>query len=694
MSEYLVIVESPAKARTIEKYLGKQYTVKASMGHLRDLPKSQLGVDVNKGFEPKYITIRGKGALLKELKAAAKKAKKVYLATDPDREGEAISWHLAQSMGVDVNSACRVTFNEITKTAVKKAFKEPRKIDDSLVNAQQARRILDRIVGYKLSPLLWQKVRKGLSAGRVQSVAVKMIVDRDREIDAFEREEYWSLHSTLQAERGKAFEAKLAGVELPNEDTMQRYSDLLLGASYVVSSVKKAPRERKPSPPFITSSLQQEASRKLGFTVKRTMRVAQSLYEGVELGKEGAVGLITYMRTDSTRLSEDALAAAKQQIIEVHGQEYHAYRQYTGKDGSQDAHEAIRPSYVERTPAILKDRLTRDQYRLYKLIYERFLASQMANAIFDTVAVEIRAGELTLRAKGSKMVFPGFMSLYIEGSDEEETEASFELPELTEGQVLSLVRLTPKQHFTEPPPRFTEASLVKTLEEKGIGRPSTYAPIIDTIQGRGYVIKQQKRFQATELGVIVIDILSEYFPEIVNMQFTANMEGELDRIESEETSMQQVLSTFYEPFQEKLEHAFEGLEKLEIEDEVTDELCDLCGRNMVIKSGRFGKFLACPGFPECRNTKPILKDTGASCPLCTKSIVERRSKRGRTFYGCAGYPECTFVVWNKPTEQKCEACNTFLMEKKARNGDVALVCANPQCSASSEEKKGEPSDRG
>jgi DNA topoisomerase-1 len=679
MSNYLVIVESPAKARTIEKYLGKQYTVKASMGHLRDLPKSQLGVDIEAGFVPKYITIRGKGGLLKELKTAAKKAKRVYLATDPDREGEAISWHLANSLDVNPHGACRVTFNEITKSAIQKAFKQPRSIDDSLVNAQQARRILDRIVGYKLSPLLWQKVRKGLSAGRVQSVAVKMIADRDREILAFKPVEYWSLHTTLTTAQGQPFEAKLVGVELPDEATVNRHLDLLRAASFSVQTVKKAQRERKPAAPFITSTLQQEASRKLGFAAKRTMRIAQSLYEGVELGKEGAVGLVTYMRTDSTRISEEALSAAEAYIVQTYGKEYHVRRQYSGKGNAQNAHEAIRPSYIERLPGKVKEFLSRDQYRLYKLIYDRFLASQMANALFDTVTVDIGAAGLTLRATGSKLVFPGFMSLYIEGSDDEEVEGALELPELSEGQRLTLSRLTPKQHFTEPPPRFTEASLIKALEEKGIGRPSTYAPIIDTIQGRGYVAKEQKRFYATELGFIVTDILADYFPEIVNVQFTAQMEGELDRIESAQVSMEHVLQSFYASFEEKLAHALTGLEKVEIEDEVTDEVCELCGRNMVIKSGRFGKFLACPGFPSCRNTKPILKETGVLCPTCGGSVVERRSKRGRVFYGCANYPQCTFVVWNKPTDKSCGKCGSFLMEKSNRNGESELLCANPQC---------------
>ena len=608
------------------------------------------------------------------------------MATDPDREGEAISWHLAQALDVDIKTPCRVTFNEITKTSIQKAFKQPRVIDEPLVNAQQTRRILDRIVGYKLSPLLWAKVRKGLSAGRVQSVAVSIIVDRDREIDAFQPVEYWSLTVTLKPDKGKSFDAKLVGMDLPNESTVDEVLSRLKGQPYTVKQVKKAQREKKPAPPFITSTLQQESSRKLGFTAKRTMRIAQSLYEGVELGKEGSIGLITYMRTDSTRLSPDAMDSAKKYVIENFGQEYYEGRQFPGKGGSQDAHEAVRPSYVERHPDHIKDRLSKEQYRLYKLIYDRFLASQMANAVFDTVGVEINVSEYTFRASGSRLVFPGFMALYTESQDDDDKDTSSELPDLTVGQELSLSRLTPKQHFTEPPPRFTEASLVKLLEEQRIGRPSTYAPIIDTIQERGYVTKEQKRFCSTELGQVVVDILREYFPEIVEVKFTAKMEDELDEIESGKVTPEQILHEFYTPFAIKLERAFEGVEKVDMPDEETDELCEHCGRNMVIKNGRFGKFLACPGFPECRNTKPLLKETGAACPLCGGMVVERRSKKGRLFYGCATYPACGFVVWNKPSDHKCEKCGSFTTEKKAKNGDTTYVCANPNCESSQEVK--------
>ncbi len=687
MSDYLVIVESPAKARTIEKFVGKQYTVRASMGHLRDLPKSQLGVDLDNGFAPKYITIRGKGDLLKELRRLAKKAKRAYLPTDPDREGEAIPWHLATALDVSTEGPCRVTFNEITKTAVKKAFQSPREIDMARVDAQQARRVLDRIVGYKLSPLLWQKVRKGLSAGRVQSVAVKIIADRDREIDAFVVEEYWSISSLLKSESGKTFDAKLLGVDIPDGKTADEFIAVLFGQAFLVQSVRKAKRERRPAPPFTTSTLQQEASRKLGFTAKRTMRVAQSLYEGVELGKEGAVGLITYMRTDSTRLSPEAIGAAAGLIKAQFGDAYHEPRQFASKGNAQDAHEAIRPTYIGRGPDQVEAFLSKDQFRLYRLIYERFLASQMSSAVFDTVTVDIRAGEHLFRAHGLTIAFTGFMALYSEGSDDDVNDKLAELPDLREGESLRVVKLTPKQHFTEPPARYTEASLVKMLEEKGIGRPSTYAPIIDTIQERGYVVKDKKRFLATELGFIVVDILAEYFPEIVDVEFTAKMEADLDRVECENVPWTEVVGAFYEPFAAKLETAFGSLERREIAPRVTDELCELCGRNMVIKSGRFGDFLACPAFPECRNTKPILKDTGVACPLCGGAVVERRSKRGRVFYGCSNYPGCSFVVWNKPAKKKCPECGSFTTEKKTKAGKTSHVCANPVCAVHQQKGK-------
>ncbi|MBT9152030.1 MAG: DNA topoisomerase 1 [Firmicutes bacterium] len=686
MAEYLVIVESPAKAKTIAKYLGRQYTVKASFGHLRDLPKSQLGVDVDQDFAPKYITIRGRGELLKELKTAARKATLVYLATDPDREGEAISWHLAQALEIDTSVPCRVTFNEITKSAVQKAFKEPREIAALLVSAQQTRRILDRIVGYKLSPLLWAKVKKGLSAGRVQSVAVRLIVDRDMEIAAFVPEEYWSLAASLKTSEGKPFQATLSNRDVSNESEMQKIMADLADKIFVVASVKKSQRERKPAPPFTTSTLQQEASRKLGFTAKRTMRLAQSLYEGIELGKEGSVGLITYMRTDSTRLSGTAIGGAATYIKARYGDEYHEARQFSGKSGSQDAHEAIRPSYVERDPEQLKDMLSKEHFRLYKLIYDRFIASQMSVAVFAQVHVEISAGEYTFKAHGSRLVFPGFMAVYSESLDKEEDEGSSLLPELTAGQALVLSKLLPKQHFTEPPPSFTEASLIKLLEEEGIGRPSTYAPIIDTIVDRGYVIKEKKKFVSTELGQVVTRILKEYFPGIVEVEFTAKMEGQLDAVEQGNAKSLDVLREFYCPFAKQLAHAFVSMGKISVADEESDQNCELCGRRMVFKMGRFGKFLACPGFPECRNTKPILTETGAICPLCQGKIVERRSKKGRLFYGCGNYPTCLFVSWNKPSAQICAKCGAFTVEKKNRRGEKVFVCANPACGAKQEER--------
>lgn len=676
-----MIVESPAKAKTITKYLGAKYAVKASYGHLRDLPKSQLGVDIDNDFAPKYITIRGKGETVKELREAAKKADRVFLATDPDREGEAISWHLAHTLGLDLEHASRVTFNEITEAAVRNAFKHPRRINSSLVDSQQARRILDRIVGYKLSPLLWAKVRKGLSAGRVQSVAVRLIVDREREIQAFQPKEYWTLQASLRVGQAKAFLAKLTGCELVNEAQVKQISAALHEQEFVVTAVKRAEKERKPSPPFNTSTLQQEAAKRLGFSAKRTMRIAQMLYEGVEIGREGAVGLITYMRTDSTRLAQEAMSEAAGYIKAHFGPAYHSARQFGKQTNSQDAHEAIRPTYVERKPDDLKASLSAEQYKLYKLIHARFLASQMSNARFDTVQVDIAAGEHMFRAVGSRLVFPGFLALYEEDNEDEETKEAGELPALEVNQALSLVKLMPKQHFTQPPPRYTEASLIKTLEEEGIGRPSTYAPIIDTIQARGYVEKEQKRFVATELGQVVADILKEHFPELVEVKFTAALESKLDDIENGESTAVEVLREFYAGFAEQLDKALAGLDKVEIADEETAEVCSLCGRNLVIKSGRFGKFLACPGFPTCRNTKPLLKNIGVACPQCGGSLVERRSKRGRVFYGCANYPSCSFVVWQKPGEKTCTRCGAFTVEKKLGSGGVYSVCGNPSCGA-------------
>jgi DNA topoisomerase-1 len=684
MADALVIVESPAKAKTIGKYLGSKYIVKASMGHVRDLPKSQMGVDVQKQYEPKYITIRGKGDVLKSLKDAARKVKKVYLAADPDREGEAIAWHLAQYLGLDLNQPLRVVFNEITKDAIKEAFKHPRHINMDLVNAQQARRILDRLVGYNISPLLWKKVRKGLSAGRVQSVTVKLIIDREKEIRSFVPEEYWTITSKLMSE-GKVFEAKFHGfgeekVELRSEAEVKEVLDRIAGHPYLVKKVQKRERKRNPAPPFITSSLQQEAARKLNFRTAKTMMIAQQLYEGIDLGKEGTVGLITYMRTDSTRVSVTAQEEAKGYILQNFGQEYvlSEAREHGKHERAQDAHEAIRPTSVMRTPDSLKEYLSRDQLRLYRLIWERFLASQMASAVLDTMSVEIEVNGVHFRASGSKVKFPGFMKVYIEGSDDSGSEEDAFLPPIEEGQTLEQQSLEPNQHFTQPPPRYTEARLVKTLEELGIGRPSTYAPTLETIQKRGYVALVEKRFVPTELGEIVISLIEEFFPEILDVEFTSQMESELDEIEEGMGDWIKVLDHFYQDFAKRVEVAEEKMEEVEIKDEVSDELCELCGRHLVYKMGRFGKFLACSGFPECRNTKPIVKEVGVECPQCkTGSIIERKSKKSRVFYGCSRYPECEYVSWDKPIARPCPKCGQLLVEKRRKKQGVSVACT--QC---------------
>lgn len=691
LSKNLIIVESPAKAKTIEKFLGRRFTVKASMGHIRDLPKSQLGVDVEAGFDPKYITIRGKGDILKELRDTARKADKVFLATDPDREGEAISWHLAQVLKLDQDQPVRIEFHEITKDAIQKAIKRPRTIQRSRVEAQQARRILDRLVGYKLSPLLWRKVRRGLSAGRVQSVAVRLIVDREQEIRTFVKEEYWSLTARLAGEIGAAhFLVKYVGtttgkVDLRTEAETQAVVSAVATEAFRVLSVKRREKRRNPAFPFTTSSLQQEASRKLGFTVRRSMAVAQQLYEGLDLGDAGHTGLITYIRTDSTRIAAEAETAAHHYIQDTFGAEYIPLekREAEKKAGEQGAHEAIRPTEVPRTPESVKGFLTQDQYRLYRLVWERFVSSQMAPAVMDTVSVDIQTGDQVFRASGSTLKFAGFMKIYIEGVDEE-TPAEEEglLPELSEGQSLTLLDLTPRQHFTQPPPRFSEAMLVKALEERGIGRPSTYAPIIETIQARGYVIKEEKRFAPTELGQLVIDILKEYFPRIIDVEFTAAMEGELDHIEEGEADWREVLGEFFGPFQATLKDAEEKIGGFELEDEVSDVKCEKCGQLMVIKYGRFGKFLACPGFPECKNTKPILEETGVLCPHCTEGmVVERKSKKGgRRFFGCSRYPECDFVSWEKPVARRCPECGSpYLLEKKHKDLGLVHMCKQPGC---------------
>ncbi|WHX51081.1 type I DNA topoisomerase [Paenibacillus woosongensis] len=676
MADSLVIVESPAKAKTIGKYLGSKYIVKASMGHVRDLPKSQIGVEVENDFSPKYITIRGKGSVLKELKDASKKVKKIYLAADPDREGEAIAWHLAHALDMDETETCRVVFNEITKQAVKDAFKTPRKINMDLVNAQQARRILDRLVGYKISPLLWKKVKKGLSAGRVQSVAVKIIMDRENEISAFVPEEYWSITAKLKTGES-SFEAKfhqLRGekLELNNEEQVNGILKSIEGAAFAVSEVKERERLRHPAAPFTTSSLQQEAARKLNFRAAKTMSVAQQLYEGVDLGKEGTVGLITYMRTDSTRIAESAQTEAKEYILDKYGEKYapETPRQYSKKAaGSQDAHEAIRPTSVLRDPESVKSFMSRDQYRLYKLIWERFMASQMSSAVLDTLSVDIAAGDVTFRAVGSKIRFHGFMKVYVEGNDDGTTDDDKYLPPLAVGDQLQTEGIEPKQHFTQPPPRYTEARLVKTLEELGIGRPSTYAPTLETIQKRGYVAIEDKKFMPTELGELIIEQMEQFFPEILDVEFTAHMEEDLDHVEEGSEDWVRVLSDFYESFEKRLEVAEEEMKEIEIEDEVSDEICEKCGKPLVYKLGRFGKFLACSGFPDCRNTKPIIKDIGVTCPKCKEGhVVERRSKKGRIFFGCNRYPECDFVSWDRPSPKPCPKCGGLLVEKRNKQG--------------------------
>ena len=687
MSKTLVIVESPAKAKSISKFLGSRYTVKASMGHLRDLPKSQLGVDLEHDFEPKYIAIRGRGDLIKDLRLAAKGADKVFLASDPDREGEAIAWHLSHLLGLDLNNKNRIEFHEITKTAIQAALKHPRQIDLNRVDAQQARRVLDRLVGYQLSPLLWRKIKKGLSAGRVQSVAVRIVDDREEQIRAFVSDEYWSLTADLQSAGGK-FPAKLLKksgqkVTIASRAEMKVVLDDLLGEDFQVSDVRTKEKKKLPAPPFITSSLQQEAHRKLGFSPKRTMMLAQQLYEGLDLGKEGTVGLITYMRTDSVKIAETAQAEAKEWILSHYGNDYYPLepRQFTNKGRAQEAHEAIRPTVALRTPDLLKGILSRDQLRLYRLIWERFIASQMSVAIMDTLTVDVLVGDYLFRANASTVRFPGFLAVYEEGKDEDdlgdEEQSSLTLS-VSPGEKLTLVKLQDKQHFTEPPPRFTEASLVRKMEEEGIGRPSTYAPTIETIQTRGYVVKEEKQLLPTELGEIVITLLKEYFPDILNLEFTANLEEKLDLIEEGSAPWKSVVEDYYTPFSVTLAQAEEKIGKVKIEDQVSEELCELCGRNMVIKMGRYGKFLACPGFPECRNTKPLFEEVGANCPKCTKPLVVRRSKKGRKFYGCSAYPDCDFVSWEMPAPDPCPECQQLMVIKSSKR-EKKYVCTNPEC---------------
>ena len=687
MANRLIIVESPAKASTITKFLGGSTKVMASMGHIRDLPKSKLGVDVDNNFEPQYINIRGKAALIKSLKKEANAAKTVYLATDPDREGEAIAWHLAYLLNISPESLCRVTFNEITKKAVQESIKKPRQIDKNLFDAQQARRVLDRIVGYKISPVLWKKVKKGLSAGRVQSVVVKLIVDREDEIEAFIPEEYWNIYANLLADDAKrSFEAKLTEkndkkIELKNKEQVDEILSDLQKSDFIVKDIKKGQKKRNPAPPFTTSTMGQEASRKLGFTLKKTMSVAQGLYEGVKVPEKGVVGLITYMRTDSTRISEEARAASKIYIEETYGTAYYENRYFKTKQGAQDAHEAIRPTYVDLTPERVKSSLTNDQYKLYNLIYNRFIASQMSSAEYDTISVTINAGEYNFKANGQSIKFKGFMKLYVETKDQDNGEDDeLLLPSLEPNQKLKNEKIDTKQSFTEPPPRYTEASIVKVLEEKGIGRPSTYAPTISTILERRYIEKEQKQLVPTDLGKIVNKLLIENFGDIINVAFTAKIEEEFDEIAEGKENWKEVISEFYGPFEENVERVEKELEHVQLVEEVSDVPCEKCGRMMVIKYGRYGKFLACPGFPECRNAKPIIETIDVPCPVCGGTVQVKKSRRGRKFYVCENNPEsCQYISWNipkigekwEPKEDKPDAEKKKTVKKKVAKKSTA-----------------------
>lgn len=683
MGQNLVIVESPAKAKTISKYLGKNYTVEASMGHVRDLPKSKLGVDIEENFTPKYITIRGKGELINKLKKAAKKADKVYLATDPDREGEAISWHLANILKISEDETCRIVFNEITKGAVKESIKEARKINLNLVDAQQARRVLDRLVGYEISPILWKNVKWGLSAGRVQSAALKLICDKEEEIKAFEPKEYWTVDCVLKKGR-KKFPIKLTKhnnkkIEINNEEESNKIINDLSQNDYRVEKVKKGSRAKNPLPPFTTSTLQQEASKKLNFITKRTMSIAQALYEGVDVKGFGTVGLITYMRTDSVRISEEAQGKAIDFIKQSYGEEYipKELRVYKGKKNIQDAHEAIRPSHIEITPEVAKASLTPEQYKLYTLIWKRFIASQMSSCELSTNSIDIVNGNYTFKASGSTIKFDGFMKVYDYKTEEEGNDVL--LPELEEGEVLELASIEGKQHFTQPPARYTEASFVKLLEEKGIGRPSTYVPTISTLLSREYVVREKKNLIPTELGFIVNNIMCDYFKQIVDVDFTAGMERKLDYIEEGSEEWKSVVGEFFAPLQQAIEKAEKEISKVVIEDKVSDVPCDKCGRMMVIKKGRYGTFLACPGYPECKNAKPIVEELDVPCPKCGGKILVKRSKKGKKFFGCSNYPECDFVSWNEPIKEACSKCGSYMTIKYSKTKGKQAVCSNTEC---------------
>jgi len=683
LTKSLVIVESPAKARTIGKFLGRSYVIKASVGHVIDLPKSKLGVDIDNNFEPQYITIRGKGPVLKEIKALAKKSKKVYLATDPDREGEAISWHLARALGIDEDALCRIEFNEITKNAIKNAIKKPRPIDRNLVDAQQARRVLDRLVGYQISPLLWKNVRKGLSAGRVQSVATKLIIDREEEIKNFKPEEYWSLILKVENDKKEKFEVKFYSDDLGNkniqtEEEVNRILDIIGDDTLTVTKVKKGQKRRNPGLPFTTSTLQQEAANKLGFPTRKTMSLAQQLYEGINLKKEGTIGLITYIRTDSTRISDDALEILEQYITENIGKQYikkkSTKKTVAKKKNVQDAHESIRPTDIGKHPDTIKSSLTGDQYLLYKLIWERYVASQMSPALYDTLSVDLQVNKIMFKATGSILKFDGFLKVYSYSNISEDIN----LPDLQEGDIINIIDKLPKQHFTQPPPRYTEASLVKTMEELGIGRPSTYAPTISTILARGYVEREGKNLVATELGYIINEILVEYFIEIINVNFTASLEEQLDSIEEDGRDWKELISEFYSTFHKMLINAEEHMEQVDLVEE-SDENCKKCGATMLIKHGRYGKFLACSNYPDCDETKPFLYKIGVKCPQCGDGdIIERRSKRGRLFYGCSNFPQCRFVSWNRPVDKKCPRCGNILVYRRSKKGDK-IICSNKDC---------------
>ena len=684
----LVIVESPAKARTISKFLGRTYKVEASNGHVRDLPKSQLGVDVEHGFEPKYITIRGRGEVLERIRKEARSAKSVILATDPDREGEAISWHLATILGIDPASACRVEFNEITEKTVKSAIKQPRTINMELVDAQQARRVLDRLVGYKISPLLWVKIKKGLSAGRVQSVATRMIVDREQEIETFVPEEYWHVQAQLRSGQAQ-LSARLVSLDgervaLSSAAQAEEARARIARGGFVIRSVKRGERRKHPAPPFTTSNLQQEASRKLGFTTAKTMQIAQQLYEGVDIEGRGTLGLISYIRTDSVRLSDEAVSGVRAIIGERYGADYVPEKPnvYKGRKSAQDAHEAIRPANIELRPEDIKASLSRDQFNLYRLVYLRFVACQMADAVYETQQIEIASDSgVVLRSSAERMVFAGFTAIYEEGRDDagQEDDVSQALCNVTEGAAAAVESTEGVQHFTQAPPRYTEASLVRALEEKGIGRPSTYAPTISTILARGYAMREKKQLFPTELGVMITDMMKEHFADIVDIAFTASMEEKLDEVEEGKRPWKQVISDFYGPFEQTLERAEAEIEKVEIKDEVSDVVCDKCGAMMVYKLGRFGRFLACPNFPECRNTKTIQVEIDAPCPVCGGKLLEKTSRKGRKFYGCERYPECDFVSWEMPVRERCPKCGGYMVLKRGRKGESYYLCANEAC---------------